>query len=70
MLELDIQTSALECFGRMTGSSNCKWMHLLWLLHWCVLLFKASTMAITFVGKTGVVHGNIGARLYYKALYL
>ena len=31
---------------------------------------KASTMAITFVGKMGVACGDIGAQLYYKALYL
>jgi len=27
--------------------------------------FKASTMAITFVGKMGVARGDIGAQLYF-----
>jgi len=42
----------------MTRSRNCKWVCPLCLLHWCILLFKASTV-ITFAGEISVARGSI-----------
>ena len=63
----EYSTAVLECFGRMTRLSNCKWVCPL-LAHWSILLCRTSTVA-TFIGKMGVASSDTGyctTKLYIR----